>query len=822
LEKNDESSESSKNLFTIFKSIVNKINESFKKCFPYLYSNENQAKAFNTNQIEAIGCSKANEFNKKYLVNSLEDNKGLSKECDMNMNSKVEARLSLQSASFTQVKIEKANNNKITENEINNIENNSQNMPGKDNANANDEIIINNMKSLNNSEKKSLNNSKENYLYSIFRNDLKSKNKTGEIIKIANEGGNSFEEEDPKINPLSGKSLCLFSFANKLRILCWLINKSIIFEYLVIFCIIISMVVQVFDSPLLRAYSVIKTLLIVDLITTVVFLVEFLLKVISYGFLLNGKQSYLRNTLNLLDFLCLIISIITNILNIITIFFIENNSNSDLNSSSELKSATSKSQLYYILRIIKILRILRLCKIIQKSKFLQAVLKTLLKSQKQILYILVIGIGFILMFSIFGITYFGGLLSRCDFRHVPKFNKIENNLVYHSNLFLKDSIISSINRDDLNLSFLNAIQSKWNCLDFGGVWINNYPNFDSIRSSFLLFFEMLTTENWTFLMFSALDSNKPNKQPEKNISNLFALFFIIYMIFAYFLLLNLSYAILSYNFKTEKDNIQNLNFKFPIQNEFFKIYKKLCNLQLPPLKQKVKNSKLSKILTNILDSIYFDSVITCCIIANLITLMMNWPGMDKETSGFISNTNSIFNYAFIFEAVLKLYVYKLSYFYNGWNVIDFIIVCSSILTILVKTFSNSASDIFDTSILRAMRVARILRLLKKAKTLNKIFNLFIDTIKPVANFGVLYLLLLFIYAVTGMNIFSHLKYQQIISEKWNFENFTNAIFLMLRIATGESWNIIMNECMKQRGLDFFCKYSFELNEEDLRSNQLIY
>jgi len=169
------------------------------------------------------------------------------------------------------------------------------------------------------------------------------------------------------------------------------------------------------------------------------------------------------------------------------------------------------------------------------------------------------------------------------------------------------------------------------------------------------------------------------------------------------------------------------------------------------------------------------------------------------------------------EAILKLYVYEFSYFYDSLNVIDLIIVFNSILSLLIKNFFDSVSNIFDTSIIRAIRVARIFRLLKKAKTLNKILNLFIDTIKPVINIGVLYLVLLFIYAIIGMNVFSHLKYQKIISEKWNFENFPNAFFLLLRITTGESWNFIMHECIKQRSLDFFCKFSFELNEQDLRS-----
>ena len=57
-------------------------------------------------------------------------------------------------------------------------------------------------------------------------------------------------------------------------------------------------------------------------------------------------------------------------------------------------------------------------------------------------------------------------------------------------------------------------------------------------------------------------------------------------------------------------------------NEFYKICQKLYKVDIP--KKRLRGDKITKILINILDSIYFEVVIIVCIIANLFILMMNY------------------------------------------------------------------------------------------------------------------------------------------------------------------------------------------------------
>ena len=48
---------------------------------------------------------------------------------------------------------------------------------------------------------------------------------------------------------------------------------------------------------------------LLDLSLTIIFVLEFLLKIMAFGFAFNGEKSYLRNYWNLTDFIIVIFSV---------------------------------------------------------------------------------------------------------------------------------------------------------------------------------------------------------------------------------------------------------------------------------------------------------------------------------------------------------------------------------------------------------------------------------------------------------------------------------------------------------------------------------
>jgi hypothetical protein len=570
-------------------------------------------------------------------------------------------------------------------------------------------------------------------------------------------------------NPLIRKSLGCIEANNNFRLsVVDFISTNKYYYYTLQACIVISLLILGLDTQFTTGEIIIKITYFLDVITTFIFLVEIALSSIAYGFLFNGSYSYMRQFYNVLDFITVCLSISYIYANTYKVFAIGEVSGNTLNA----------------FRMIKMFRLVRVFKVVGFSKSLQASLTAFTKSVKEMLKIIIIGSIFVLIFAVIGMTYFRGLFSRCMFDNMPT-------------------------------KYMYKVVTKWDCMDYGGEWISPYPNFDNIRSSFILLFEMMTTENWTYYMYAAMDITHIDYQPVKNNNLYWSLFFVFYMIIAYFFLLNLSIAILCDNFKKEKAHIENSQFQKPLQIEFFKIYKSLYKLPVP--KKQEKLDKVTKALLNILESIYFDVFITVCIISNMILLTFNWPDMDARTNGLITNMVTVFSWIFIFECLLKLYVFRLSYFSVGWNILDFIVALETIYNLLSKTIVVLESINFDSSLLRTLRVARVLRILKRAESLNRIFNLFLNSIPGVMNIAILYFLLLYIYSSVGTSLFGLIKYQTYINEKWNFQGISNSLLMLIRITSGEGWNMIMHECMQIRKDGFFCKYYDEMTLAEIQS-----
>lgn len=85
--------------------------------------------------------------------------------------------------------------------------------------------------------------------------------------------------------------------------------------------------------------------------------------------------------------------------------------------------------------------------------------------------LLVVCLIFFLLFGIFGVNYFKGSFFYC-----------------------------AINKPD------SEINSKSDCFDYGGDWVNKPFNFDNIIEAMITLFVLSTTEGWVNMMFDGVDS----------------------------------------------------------------------------------------------------------------------------------------------------------------------------------------------------------------------------------------------------------------------------------------------------------------------------
>ena len=153
--------------------------------------------------------------------------------------------------------------------------------------------------------------------------------------------------------------------------------------------------------------------------------------------------------------------------------------------------------------------------------------------------------------------------------------------------------------------------------------------------------------------------------------------------------------------------------------------------------------------------------------------------------------NYIFTAIFSIEAIIQLIAIEPRvYVSDGWNIFDTVIILGSILSIFIS--ANTSLEIRGViTILRSFRILRLLRLIKRGNSLRLIFNTFVITLHSLANIGGLLLLFIFMYSILGMIIFGTVKRNSLMNYYINFENFYNAFMTLFIVATGDSWNSIM-------------------------------
>jgi Ion transport protein len=85
----------------------------------------------------------------------------------------------------------------------------------------------------------------------------------------------------------------------------------------------------------------------------------------------------------------------------------------------------------------------------------------------------------------------------------------------------------------------------------------------------------------------------------------------------------------------------------------------------------------------------------------------------------------------------------------------------------------------------------------QAKGLRTLFQTLVFSLPALVNVGSVFFLFMFIFAVMGMSLFGQVRFDGTINRHVNFATFPNALLLLLRMSTGESWNGIMHACLLQ-------------------------
>lgn len=321
---------------------------------------------------------------------------------------------------------------------------------------------------------------------------VKEEDKLDEILN--EEIQQKYREEDDKMQKSS--SLYIFAYQSLVRRVTRIIVKHRVFESIILVIIIISFAQLALDSPLNDPNSSLSyALSLIDYLTTSMFILEALLKIISNGFINCGSTSYIRNYWNIVDLLIIIITI------------------------SSYLSAGSNVNAIKVFRLLKVLRPLRL---LSRNESLKVSIQALGMAMGGVITILVITMLFCYIFGIIGINYFRGKLFSC-----------------HSELY---SILDSV------------LDNKWDCLNQGGRWVNSDLNFDNIANSMSTLLVLANAVSWSEVMYQTSYARGVDLVAGTSISGSLApIFFIAAIVIGNFFLMNLFIGVIitAYNRENE-------------------------------------------------------------------------------------------------------------------------------------------------------------------------------------------------------------------------------------------------------------------------------
>lgn len=173
----------------------------------------------------------------------------------------------------------------------------------------------------------------------------------------------------------------------------------------------------------------------------------------------------------------------------------------------------------------------------------------------------------------------------------------------------------------------------------------------------------------------------------------------------------------------------------------------------------------------------FQLFVAMLIFANfLFNIAQNQPVPEEggATEKMFENVDLAFTIVFTIELVINAYGnWAAPFFSNGWSMFDLLVVSVSLLALFL-------SNLPGFSILRLMRVFRVVRLFGRLKSLKKIVNAIIRSIIPVLNSFVILFLCTCIYALIGVSFFSE-RAPQI------FGTFAQAIIVLFQLTAGNAW-----------------------------------
>uniref|UniRef100_A0A3B4Y353 Voltage-dependent T-type calcium channel subunit alpha-1I-like n=1 Tax=Seriola lalandi dorsalis TaxID=1841481 RepID=A0A3B4Y353_SERLL len=396
---------------------------------------------------------------------------------------------------------------------------------------------------------------------------------------------------------------------------------------------------------------------------------------------------------------------------------------------------TGGNRILGILRVLRLLRTLRPLRVISRAPGLKLVVETLITSLRPIGNIVLICCAFFIVFGILGVQLFKGKFYHCE------------------------------GLDTKNIT------NKSDCLQANYRWIRRKYNFDNLVQALMSLFVLSCKDGWVNIMYDGLDAVGVDQQPVRNHNPWMLLYFISFLLIVSFFVLNMFVGVVVENFHKCRQDQEEEEARLREEKRLKMIEKKRRKAKQRPYYADYSPVRLS--IHTLCTSHYLDLFITFIICINVFTMSIEHYNQPQYLEEVLKYCNYVFTIIFVIEALLKLVAFGIHRFFKDrWNQLDIAIVALSIMGITLEELKMSAALPINPTIIRIMRVLRIARVLKLLKMATGMRSL-LDTVMqalPQSYFD-----------------FRHAT----------FENFGMAFLTLFRVSTGDNWNGIMKDTLRE-------------------------
>merc|ERR1719481_1664565 len=208
------------------------------------------------------------------------------------------------------------------------------------------------------------------------------------------------------------------------------------------------------------------------------------------------------------------------------------------------------------------------------------------------------------------------------------------------------------------------------------------------------------------------------------------------------------------------------------------------------------NRSMRKKCRNICKSQWMFWLIVTLVFLNTCVLATEHHHQPEWLDNFQEYTNLFFVCLFTCEMLLKMYALGLSgYMVSLFNRFDFIVVISSIMEFILV--NQEIMPPVGLSVLRCIRLLRAFKVTRYWASMGNLVKSLVNSIASINALLVLLILFIFIFALLGMQIFGG-RFQNEESRS-TFNSFGQSCLSVFQILTGEDWNVVMYDGIQAYG-----------------------